>query len=76
MSNYHETNVSKKYYEMILIDFIKSLILMLKQNKKLIQITAITTILMLIIILLPRQDNVIIQTLRIIFGSIYVLFLP
>jgi len=48
---------------------------MLKQHKNLILITAIITILMLIIILLPWQENMIIQILRIALGSIYVLFL-
>ncbi len=38
--------------------------------------TVAIALLMLILILLPRQDALLIKTLRIIFWSVYVLFLP
>ena len=39
-------------------------------------ITLISWLIILMVILLPNQDNVVIQFVRVIFGSIFILFLP
>ena len=45
-------------------------------RKNLHRWTLAIAVLMFVLILLPRQDALIIKTLRIIFWSVYVLFLP
>ena len=47
-----------------------------KHQKNLIWSTVILAVLMAIVMLLPWQDALIIKILRIVFGSVYVLFLP
>jgi len=68
---------------MLPIDFILSISMMNKITKQpvwwqtnLIWISVAIALLLLVIILLPRQNSIIIKIFRIVLGSVYILFLP
>jgi uncharacterized membrane protein len=46
------------------------------KNKNLLIYTSIITVLTAITLFIPYQNHIVISTLRIIFGSIFILFLP
>ena len=48
----------------------------LKKYKPSIIITLIITVLTAILLLIPNQDNIIFQTIKLIFSSVFVLFIP
>lgn len=46
------------------------------KNKNIIIATILIAIVTAITLFLPNQENIVVQTLRIIFGSIFILFIP